>query len=166
MNEKVKSIFDFFKKEDFNSQEEKTKSVAFSEVVSVDGITLYYEVLEVGQPIFMIDAETNEQLPSSPGDFQVEIDGKLMVISVDDQGLISAIEEVMSQEDPQTPEMMSKDEFNEIITKVINDTLDKFSALEQKLEALLNQKESKFKDERKKVEEFKTLSVKEILTKK
>ena len=61
---------------------------------------------------------------------------------------------------------MSKQEFDAIIQQVITDTDSRITALEAKFAELLEVKESKFKDERKKVELSKELTVKEILTKK
>ena len=162
MNKQVKSIFDFFKKE------EEVK-VTFSEVQTVDGITLYYEGdLAVGTPVFVLDAENN-QIPAPEGDFQIEYEDKVWVVSVDVNGVITALEEVMSEDEPEptpSPEMMSKEEFSSMTEKIINDIDERFKALEDKFNELANVKESKFKDERKKVEEFKSLTVKEILTKK
>jgi hypothetical protein len=162
MNKQVKSIFDFFKKE------EEVK-ITFSEVQTVDGITLFYEGdLAVGTPVFVLDAENN-QIPAPEGDFQVEYEDNVWVVSVDVNGVITALEEVMSEETPEetpSPEMMSKEEFSSMTEKIINDIDERFKALEDKFNELANVKESKFKDERKKVEEFKSLTVKEILTKK
>jgi len=165
MDKKVKSIFDFFKKEEVK--------VNFSELPTVDGITLVYEgELAEGTPFFVVD-ENGDQIPAPEGQYQVEYEGKLWVISIDAQGVLVGKEEVMSEETEEpttTEEVMSKEMFDTIIQKVIEDTDARIKEIEAKYDAkfseLANVKESKFKDERKKVEEFKTLSVKEILTKK
>jgi hypothetical protein len=78
---------------------------------------------------------------------------------------VNVEEEPMSEEEP-VNEMMSKQEFDAIIQQVITDTDSRITALEAKFAELLEVKESKFKDERKKVEMSKELTVKEILTKK
>jgi hypothetical protein len=78
---------------------------------------------------------------------------------------VNVEEEPMSEEEP-VNEMMSKQEFDAIIQQVITDTDSRITALETKFAELLEVKESKFKDERKKVELSKELTVKEILTKK
>lgn len=171
MNKNTKSIFDFFKKE--NSKKEN-----FSEVVTVDGVTLFYEGdLAVGTPVFVLD-ENNNEIPAPEGEFQIDVEGKVWVIKIDVNGVITAMEEVMSNEP--NPESMSKEEFNSIITKVIQDTASeltslkekyssletKHNALEEKYTALMNAKESKFKDDRKKTGEKTTLSLREILNQK
>ena len=85
-----------------------------------------------------------------------------MVPAIED---VAVEEEPMSEEEP-VNEMMSKQEFDAIIQQVITDTDARITALEAKFAELLEVKESKFKDERKKVELSKELTVKEILTKK
>lgn len=171
MKRETKSIFDFFKKDE-------PKKTNFSEVVTVDGITLFYEgELAVGTAVFVLDEQNNE-IPAPEGDFQVDIEGVVYAISVDVNGVVTAMEQAMSGEP--TPETMSKEEFNSIITKVIEDTAtelnslkekysaleEKHVALEEKYTALANAKESKFKDDRKKANPNQSLSIREILTKK
>jgi hypothetical protein len=58
---------------------------------------------------------------------------------------------------------MSKEEFSLMTEKIISDIDSRFKALEDKFNELANVKESKFKDERKKVEVKETMSVSEIL---
>jgi hypothetical protein len=92
-------------------------------------------------------------------------------VNVDVNGIVTAIEDVAVEEEPMSEEepvneMMSKQEFDAIIQQVITDTDSRITALETKFAELLEVKESKFKDERKKVELSKELTVKEILTKK
>lgn len=158
-----KTIFDFFKKE------EEVK-VTFSEVNTIDGVVLYYDgELAEGTPFFVLDADGN-QIPAPEGDYQIEYEGQTWTISIDVNGVLAKLEAVAPVEEPMaeepTNEMMSKEEFDSIIQKVIVDTDARMTALEQKFAELLEAKESKFKDERKKVEMTKELTVKEILTKK
>lgn len=158
-----KSIFDFFKKEE--------NKVVFSEVKTIDGIVLQYDgELAEGTPLFVLDEEGN-QIPAPEGEYQVEYEDQLWVVSIDVNGVLVKLEafnveeEPMSEEEP-VNEMMSKQEFDAIIQQVITDTDARITALEAKFAELLEVKESKFKDERKKVELSKELTVKEILTKK
>jgi hypothetical protein len=169
MNKQTKSIFDFFKKEE-------PKKVNFSEVQTVDGITLYYEgelvvktEEEEGTKIFVLDAENN-QIPAPEGDFQIEMDGKIWVISIDVNGILSAMEEVMEDDKKDEPapgeEFVSKKEFDAIIQKIIEDADSRISKIEENFEALSTKKESKFKDEKTKTGNFTAITVREILTKK
>ena len=164
-----KSIFDFFKKEE--------NKVVFSEVKTIDGIVLNYEgELKAdtgnndGTKLFVLDEEGN-QIPAPEGEYQVEYEDQLWVASIDVNGVLVKLEAVNVEEEPMSEEepvneMMSKQEFDAIIQQVITDTDSRITALEAKFAELLEVKESKFKDERKKVEMSKELTVKEILTKK
>jgi hypothetical protein len=157
-----KSIFDFFKKEE--------NKIVFSEVKTIDGIVLQYDgELAEGTPLFILD-ENGEQIPAPEGEYQVEYEDQLWVVSIDVNGVLVKLEAVNVEEEPMSEEvvneMMSKQEFDAIIQQVITDTDSRITALEAKFAELLEVKESKFKDERKKVEMSKELTVKEILTKK
>lgn len=163
MSKPKKSIFDFFKKED-------EVKVMFAEITTIDGVVMQYEGdLVEGSAVFVLDAEGN-QIPAPEGQYQVELEG-IKIVNVDVNGVVTAIEDVAVQEEPMSEEepvneMMSKQEFDAIIQQVITDTDSRITALEAKFAELLEVKESKFKDERKKVELSKELTVKEILTKK
>ena len=158
-----KSIFDFFKKEE--------NKVVFAEVKTIDGIVLQYDgELAEGTPLFVLDEEGN-QIPAPEGEYQVEYEDQLWVVSIDVNGVLVKLEAVNLEEEPMSEEepvneMMSKQEFDAIIQQVITDTDARITALEAKFAEMLEVKESKFKDERKKVELSKELTVKEILTKK
>lgn len=163
MSKPKKSIFDFFKKD------EEIK-VTFAEITTIDGVVMQYDGdLVEGSAVFVLDAEGN-QIPAPEGQYQVELEG-IKIVNVDVNGIVTAIEDVAVQEEPMSEEepvneMMSKQEFDAIIQQVITDTDVRLAALESKFAELLEVKESKFKDERKKVELSKELTVKEILTKK
>jgi hypothetical protein len=163
MSKPMKSIFDFFKKE------EEIK-VTFAEITTIDGVVMQYEGdLVEGSAVFVLDAEGN-QIPAPEGQYQIELEG-IKIVNVDVNGIVTAIEDVAVEEEPMSAdepvnEMMSKQEFDAIIQQVITDTDSRITALEAKFAELLEVKESKFKDERKKVEMSKELTVKEILTKK
>ena len=164
-----KSIFDFFKKEE--------NKVVFAEVKTIDGIVLQYEgELKAdtgnndGTKLFVLDADGN-QIPAPEGEYQIEYEDQLWVASINVNGVLVKLEAVNVEEEPMSEEepvneMMSKQEFDAIIQQVITDTDSRITALESKFAELLEVKESKFKDERKKVELSKELTVKEILTKK
>ena len=163
MSKPKKSIFDFFKKED-------EVKVMFAEITTIDGVVMQYEGdLVEGSAVFVLDADGN-QIPAPEGQYQVELEG-IKIVNVDVNGVVTAIEDVAVEEEPMSEEepvneMMSKQEFDAIIQQVITDTDSRITALETKFAELLEVKESKFKDERKKVEMSKELTVKEILTKK
>ena len=162
MSKPKKSIFDFFKKD------EEIK-VTFAEITTIDGVVMQYDGdLVEGSAVFVLDADGN-QIPAPEGQYQVELEG-IKIVSVDVNGVVTAIEDVAVEEEPMSEEpvneMMSKQEFDAIIQQVITDTDVRIAALESKFAELLEVKESKFKDERKKVELSKELTVKEILTKK
>jgi hypothetical protein len=163
MSKPKKSIFDFFKKED-------EVKVMFAEITTIDGVVMQYEGdLVEGSAVFVLDADGN-QIPAPEGQYQVELEG-IKIVNVDVNGVVTAIEDVAVEEEPMSEEepvneMMSRQEFDAIIQQVITDTDSRITALEAKFAELLEVKESKFKDERKKVELSKELTVKEILTKK
>ena len=163
MNKPKKSIFDFFKKEG-------EIKVTFAEITTIDGVVMQYDGdLVEGSAVFVLDAEGN-QIPAPEGQYQVELEG-IKIVNVDVNGVVTAIEDVAVEEEPMSEEepvneMMSKQEFDAIIQQVITDTDARMTALEAKFAELLEVKESKFKDERKKGELSKELTVKEILTKK
>ena len=155
MSKPMKSIFDFFKKE------EEIK-VTFAEITTIDGVVMQYDGdLAEGSAVFVLDTEGN-QIPAPEGQYQVELEG-IKIVNVDVNGIVTAIEEVAVEEEPMAEEMMSKAEFSSMTEKIINDIDERFKALESKFNELANVKESKFKDERKKVEVKETMSVSEIL---
>ena len=161
MNKPTKTIFDFFKKD---------QKVNFSEVQTVDGITLYYEgELAIGTPVFVLDAENNE-IPAPEGDFQVDIEGSVFVLSVDVNGVVSAMEQVMKNDPAPAPapneEFVSKTEFDTIVQKIIEDADSRIASIEAKFEAFVNLKDSKFKDQKTKTGTFTAVTVRDILTKK
>jgi len=151
----MKSIFDFFKKD------EEVK-VTFAEITTIDGVVMQYDGdLAEGSAVFVLDAEGN-QIPAPEGQYQVELEG-IKIVNVDVNGVVTAIEDVAVEEEPMAEEMMSKVEFSSMTEKIINDIDARFKSLEDKFNELANVKESKFKDERKKVEVKETMSVSEIL---
>jgi len=151
----MKSIFDFFKKD------EEVK-VTFAEITTIDGVVMQYDGdLVEGSAVFVLDAEGN-QIPAPEGQYQVELEG-IKIVNVDVNGVVTAIEDVAVEEEPMAEEMMSKVEFSSMTEKIINDIDERFKSLEDKFNELANVKESKFKDERKKVEVKETMSVSEIL---
>ena len=155
MSKPMKSIFDFFKKD------EEVK-VMFAEITTIDGVVMQYDGdLAEGSAVFVLDAEGN-QIPAPEGQYQVELEG-IKIVNVDVNGVVTAIEEVAVEEEPMAEEMMSKVEFSSMTEKIINDIDARFKSLEDKFNELANVKESKFKDERKKVEGKETMSVSEIL---
>lgn len=156
MSKPMKSIFDFFKKE------EEIK-VTFAEITTIDGVVMQYDGdLAEGSAVFVLDTEGN-QIPAPEGQYQVELEG-IKIVNVDVNGIVTAIEDVAVEEEPMAEEMMSKVEFSSMTEKIINDIDERFKALESKFNELATAKESKFKDERKKVETSKeAMSVSEIL---
>ena len=156
MSKPMKSIFDFFKKD------EEVK-VTFAEITTIDGVVMQYDGdLAEGSAVFVLDEEGN-QIPAPEGQYQVELEG-IKIVNVDVTGFVTAIEDVAVEEEPMAEEMMSKAEFSSMTEKIISDIDERFKALENKFNELATAKESKFKDERKKVEVSKeAMSVSEIL---
>jgi hypothetical protein len=134
-----KSIFDFFKKEE--------NKIVFAEVKTIDGIVLQYDgELAEGTPLFVLDEEGN-QIPAPEGEYQVEYEEQLWVVSIDVNGVLVKLEAVNVEEEPMSEEepvneMMSKQEFDAIIQQVITDTDSRITALETKFAELLEVKES------------------------
>lgn len=156
MSKPMKSIFDFFKKD------EEVK-VTFAEITTIDGVVMQYDGdLAEGSAVFVLDEEGN-QIPAPEGQYQVELEG-IKIVNVDVTGFVTAIEDVAVEEEPMAEEMMSKAEFSSMTEKIISDIDERFKALENKFNELATAKESKYKDERKKVEGSKeAMSVSEIL---
>lgn len=136
------------------------KEQKFAEITTVDGIVLMYdgELME-GTPVFVQDAEGN-QIPAPEGDYQVEVEGVAMVVTVDVNGVISAVTEVAAQSEE---EEMSQEEsilaqVAEVLKKTLTAQNDRFEALEKRneelkaeLEEVKNAKPSKFQSEPKRV---------------
>jgi len=132
---KKKTIFDYlgFKKE----EEGKTK---FESIETVDGTVLNYDGALNVDSIVTMEGENGEQVPAAAGDYQVTIDEVAMVLTVtvndDGEAIVSAIEEVTEEDmkaDIAAEEM--RKEVAEVVDKVVEDSDERFKAIEAKFEA-------------------------------
>jgi len=148
----------------FSSEDEKIE-IVFSEVSTVDGVVLSYEGDFVVGTLLTVSAEDGTMMPAPAGPHQVDVEGVIKMIELDELGAILSIEDVveepMAEETNTTEEVMSQ--VAEVLKVSLEDINARFTALENELKTLKEIKESKFKNETKKVTEEKHLSTSEIL---
>lgn len=109
--------------------------VAMVDVTAVDGTILSYEGdLAEGTAVFITD-ENEEQLPAPAGEYAIEMDGVNWLVTIDDNGMVSALEEVEAE-----PEMGNEDftaeNFAAFMEQYDAKQTEKFKALEDKNTAL------------------------------
>ena len=162
MKKEKKSFFELL----FGKSEEPTK-VEFAQATTTDGVVLMYEgELAEGVSVF-IEAD-GEQIPAPEGDHQITLeDESVKVITVDANGLVTAIVDAEAMETESTD---IKEEVAEVMREVLRETHERFNKLEKEnvelkaeIEAIKNAKESKFKKEEKEIEDKKALTISEIL---
>lgn len=155
-----------FGKSQFDEVPVTEEVVSFAEITSIDGTVLTYEgELAMDTPIFVID-ENGEKLPAPAGDYQCDIDGKVVVISVNEAGLITAVEEVTVEEAEMSSELKEEilSEVAEVMKKTLEATFAKIEELTSEIKKIKGEKESKFKSEAKEgVKEAVKLTANEIL---
>ena len=119
----------------------KPAVVEMAEVTTVDGDVLSYEGdLAVGTPVFVTD-ESEEQLPAPAGAYAVEMDGVNWVITIDDNGVVSELEEV--EESEMDDDDFTADNFAKFMEHYDEQLTEKLTALEAKLEGVISkQKET------------------------
>jgi len=157
-------IFGKSKFEDVPVTEETVSS--FAEVTSIDGTVLTYEgELAIDAPIFVID-ENGDKLPAPALDYQCEVDGKVLIISVNESGLISAIEDVIVEDAEMSAEIKDSilAEVAEVMKSTLEATFAKIEELTSELKKLKEEKVSKFQSEAKTgVKEVAKMTANEIL---
>jgi Putative phage serine protease XkdF len=83
-------------------------TVEMVDVTAVDGTVLSYEgELAVGTAVFITD-ESEEQLPAPAGEYAIELEGTNWLVTIDENGMVSALEEVEAAEG----EEMDDEDFN------------------------------------------------------
>jgi hypothetical protein len=107
-NKNKKSIWSFV----FGAEEQ-----AFAEATTVDGVVVFYDgALEEGTAVF-VDAD-GEMIPAPEGDHQIEVEGVVKVITLDENGIITAIEDVVADEEMAADEApVSAGEFKAFMLK-------------------------------------------------
>lgn len=110
----------------FTSDDAGEETKVFAEATTSDGTVLKYEGdLGEGTPVFM---EVNdEDAPAAPGEYEVTLaDGSVKLITVDDNGVVSAMEDVQEM----------SEEGNAILAAVEQTLHRKMSALTKKFETV------------------------------
>lgn len=138
----------------------------FAEITTIDGVVLTYEGdLAEGTQLFMeVDGE---QVPAPEGEHQVDVDGVVKVVTLDGSGVVTAITELMEDQEDDM-----REEVAEVMKKLVADTNERFTKLEQenadlKAELETMKKGGKFVQEPKKTgKETPKLTVSEILKRK
>ena len=109
---------------------------------------------------------TNAFLPAPAADYQCDVDGKTVVISVNESGLISAVEEVMVEDAEMSAEIKDSilAEVAEVMKSTLEATFAKIEELTSELKKLKEEKVSKFQSEAKTgVKEVAKMTANEIL---
>jgi len=142
----------------------KEKKETFASVTSADGVELSYEgTLEVGT-VVMTKNEEGEDIPAT-GEHQVSVDDKNWVITLDDQGVVTAMEEVEAGDDMSAQEFtafMKKydKEIKEFINTQVEEKLHEVKELalahQKVIDLITDSKDDKFKQKVRKIAGEKT----------
>ena len=163
-----KSFFErVFGKTSFEDEPVTEETVSsFAEVTSIDGTVLTYEgELAIDAPIFVID-ENGDKLPAPAGDYQCDVDGKTILISVNESGLVTTVEDVVVEDAEMKSELKEEilSEVAEVMKKTLEATFAKIEELTTEIKRIKEVKDSKFQSEAKTgAKEVTKLTANEIL---
>lgn len=168
MSKEKKSLFSFI----FGSEDSKQ---TFAEATTVDGAIVFYEgELAEGTAVF-IEAD-GERIPAPEGDHQIVVsETESIVITVDANGIVTAVEEVVAEPtDEPAEEELSKEAVAEFMREYHAKIDEQFSGLKKELEkrderiADLEKalKGNKFESEKRKTAEPSKLTYKDLINKK
>lgn len=135
-NMKRKSIFQLLFGSEENNQNNENNEEKFETIEAIDGTVLSYDgELNVDTPLFVesVNEETGEtdRLPAPEGDYQVTVDEVAIVISVNADGLVSEIQEVVEEDMKiENAKQDIRKETVEAIEGVMKDTDERFKAIE------------------------------------
>ncbi len=176
----MEGVFDMIETKEFKQQHKMNKKKTlverlfgsdqkFATATTVDGVEITYEgTLEVGTAV-MVVGEDGENLPAPEGDHQVELEGTVFLINLDDQGIVQSITEV--EEEEMTAEEISeamakmKADYEKKISEMKKEHEDAFVAVKKDLDFLKESKDNKFKANGKKTGSEKGKGFKSLMTK-
>ena len=136
MNKKKTSIWDLFTKE-------KPAAEAFAQAVTAEGVAVFYEGDLVEGTAVFIELE-GERIPAPEGEHELTLeDGSVKVITLNSDGVITAVADVETMTDDTTeedPAVSAEDEMRaevaEAMRKQTTEIHERFTALEGKLAAI------------------------------
>lgn len=131
-NETAKTIVDKIKlvlsgKTEEKKEEKEEKKVELAEVTTADGLVLFAEIFEAGQPIYVVSEAV--QVPAPAGEYLLA-DGKKIVVEV--EGLIGSILPATPSEavdTPPAPAVLSKEDIATMIQDALKPVVDVLSEL-------------------------------------
>jgi len=158
-------------KNDKENKEDKTKLAKlwnavfgkdkFGEATTSDGVAIKWEGDLAEGTIVLTVNEDGEDVPAEAGDHQITIDEVVKVITLDDTGAVTSIEEVEDPGDEMSAAQFTAfmKQYDEKQTERYNELKEKHEALQKKVNKLAGEKDDKFNEDTKKVdEETKTFS--------
>ncbi len=168
MKKEKMTLVSLFKK--YFEEDTTEDVVSFTDVTDLEGTVLSYEgELAMDTAIFVTD-ENGDKLPAPSGDYQItDAESKIFIVSVDENGIISNVEEVVAEENNADEEM--KAEILEEVAELMKATFAKIDSLTEKneklsleIKAIKEEKTSKFESDSKTGASSKgKMSVSEIL---
>ncbi len=158
----MEGVFDMIETKEFkqqNKMSKKTKTLKelifgkenkFATATTVDGVEIQYEgTLEVGTAVMVAGEEGEEPTPAPEGEHQVEVEGTVFLITLDDQGVVQSMTEVTDEEmtaEEVTEAMRSmKADYEKQIASLKKESEDTFKAMKKDLDFLKEGKDNKFK---------------------
>ncbi len=130
MKKQKKRLFPFI----FGDEDNANTEQSFAEATTVDGVTVFYEGELAEGTVVMIDVD-GERLPAPAGDHQIMLsETESVVITLDDTGTITAIEEVAATEEGM--ESVTADEVAELMQKYNQEVSITFEALKKEIDTL------------------------------
>lgn len=177
MSKPTKSIWAHIK-DAFNDAPEvapNAEEVTFSEAVTADGVTVFYEGELAEGTLVQIELE-GVKVPAPEGEHQLTLeDGTVKIITLDGTGAVVSVADAMSNEPTEEANTELNAEVAEVLSKVIKATDAKIAELEGKFNAFAKENETlkteietfkssgKFGASPKAITEEKTLSASDIL---
>jgi hypothetical protein len=147
---------------------QKTKGrYSFNEATTVDGITVFYEG-ELAEGTLVEIIVDGEMMPAPAGDHQIMLsETESVIITLDESGIIIAIEEVESASDE---EVVTVDEMKAFAVQFKNEIKVTFAAMKKEINSLKSQLKSleagdKFQAQSRKVNASKNVSYKDLIKK-
>lgn len=79
---------------------DKENKSKYAEAKTADGMTVYWEnELKEGEALFVVPAEGGDPVLAATGEYAVEVDGAMWVVTVDEAGLITSVAEAEDMSD-------------------------------------------------------------------
>jgi hypothetical protein len=171
MSKAKKSLFSYI----FGGGEEQEAHTeqSFAEATTVDGVTVFYEG-ELAEGTLVQIIVDGEMMPAPAGDHQIMLsETESVVITLNDTGVITAVEQVEAVEAEQEmeAETVNAGELKEFAVQFKDEIGVTFAAMQKQIDSLKAQlkdleKSDKFQAQTRKVAESKTVSYKDLINKK